>query len=257
MSAADRVTAFKGCPNFRHMGGYRVRAGGVTRADRLFRSGRLDLDAPDTAARFAALGVRQVFDFRQAAEAERHPVRLPEAAPAAVASLPITAGNMSAYLDSLATTDRTSLDTRAEMTRMYAGMLDAGAPSFRRFLAEAAEADGPVMIMCTLGKDRTGVACALLLTALGVAWHDVVADYLLTAETLRGYDEVFYAQGNFTARGIALEPIRDMLTAHPEYLEAMRATAEATSGSLDAYLAEHLGVTEDHRQALRARYTTA
>jgi hypothetical protein len=43
MSLGDRVTPLGGCPNFRHMGGYRTGDGRTTRADRLFRTGCLEL----------------------------------------------------------------------------------------------------------------------------------------------------------------------------------------------------------------------
>jgi protein tyrosine/serine phosphatase len=35
----------------------------------------------------------------------------------------------------------------------------------------------PVLVHCTVGKDRTGVAVALLLDAIGVRREDIVADY--------------------------------------------------------------------------------
>jgi protein-tyrosine phosphatase len=40
------------------------------------------------------------------------------------------------------------------------------------------------LVHCTAGKDRTGVAAALILSALGVRREDVVADYLHTNDAL-------------------------------------------------------------------------
>src|SRR5206468_1406882 len=43
-----------------------------------------------------------------------------------------------------------------------------------------AEREGPSLLHCFAGKDRTGIAAALLHTLLGVHADDVMADYLLT-----------------------------------------------------------------------------
>ncbi len=42
----------------------------------------------------------------------------------------------------------------------------------------------PSIVSCSLGKDRTGIVIALLLGALGVPEHEIVADFLLSNECL-------------------------------------------------------------------------
>lgn len=44
------------------------------------------------------------------------------------------------------------------------------------------EAEGPLLIHCAAGKDRTGISIALLLSLLGVERDRVVADYLTTRD---------------------------------------------------------------------------
>jgi protein-tyrosine phosphatase len=41
----------------------------------------------------------------------------------------------------------------------------------------------PGVFHCTAGKDRTGILAAVLLSAFGVLEEDILADYLLTAES--------------------------------------------------------------------------
>jgi hypothetical protein len=51
------------------------------------------------------------------------------------------------------------------------------------FFCRIAGGQLPLVFNCAAaGKDRTGVAAALPLTALGVAWEDVMADYLLSGQ---------------------------------------------------------------------------
>jgi protein tyrosine/serine phosphatase len=49
-------------------------------------------------------------------------------------------------------------------------------------LEAIASADGAALVHCAAGKDRTGVICALALSAAGVERDAIVADYALTAE---------------------------------------------------------------------------
>lgn len=51
-----------------------------------------------------------------------------------------------------------------------------------------AEADGPVLVHCAAGKDRTGIGIALVLRLLGVDHGQIVADYLLTADATDAID---------------------------------------------------------------------
>jgi protein-tyrosine phosphatase len=63
----------------------------------------------------------------------------------------------------------------------YCAMLAVAGPVFGRLFALLAEADaGPSLLHCAAGKDRTGMAAALLLTCLGVDRELVLDDYELT-----------------------------------------------------------------------------
>lgn len=44
--------------------------------------------------------------------------------------------------------------------------------------------DGPVLVNCTAGKDRTGLVVALILTLLGASRDDIYADYLASSKHL-------------------------------------------------------------------------
>ena len=106
--------------------------------------------------------------------------------------------------------------------------------------------DGPTLIHCTSGKDRTGMATALLLSALGTPRDAILADYL---ESL-SYDA--FSSPSFRAipehRRAALFPI---FSVHEDYLSAMLAEVEHRSGSLDRYLAEALGIDATKKARLR------
>jgi protein-tyrosine phosphatase len=63
---------------------------------------------------------------------------------------------------------------------LYRHMLDGCGPSFARIAQLVATSSGPTLLHCAGGKDRTGVAVAVLLDAVGVQRREIVADYRRT-----------------------------------------------------------------------------
>jgi protein-tyrosine phosphatase len=98
---------------------------------------------------------------------------------------------------------------------------------------------------CSAGKDRTGFGAALLLTALGVGWDDVLADYLATNRLWQ----------REIARNFELPPpVKDvLLSAHESLLTAAFDAIRGAYGSVDAYLEQAIGLDTAARAALADR----
>ncbi|MBI1180369.1 MAG: hypothetical protein GC201_07405 [Alphaproteobacteria bacterium] len=250
-----RFVTIGGSLNFRHLGGYETAEGRLTRADALFRGGWFELDGDEDAARFEATGIRLIFDFRSPPERQKRPLggRIRERAD--VVEVGISPGSMGPYLQSLRHLPPAEVDCKAAMTRMHYEMLEEGTPRFREFLQQLATVDGPVMIMCSTGKDRTGVATALLLSALGVPRPTVVEDYLISADVYRGRELDFARSHGLEALGVDLELVRDVFTVHPEYLGAVWRRIDETAGSMDGFLAQTLCLTAADRERLTQTFT--
>src|SRR5690606_40943916 len=65
---------------------------------------------------------------------------------------------------------------------MYTSFFNHYTAQFSAFFKHVMQAQSPLVVHCTAGKDRTGFACAMLLTALGVHDDDILEDYLLTQQ---------------------------------------------------------------------------
>lgn len=52
-------------------------------------------------------------------------------------------------------------------------------------MSAAAKAQEPIAVFCKLGKDRTGLLCALLLACCGASDEEIVADYARSAPVYR------------------------------------------------------------------------
>ena len=127
---------------------------------------------------------------------------------------------------------------------------------FTRYFETLAESDGPTLIHCLAGKDRTGIAVALLHTLLGVHPDDVMADYLLTNSA--GAVEERIAAGAKTVRQtfaslIDNEAVRALMLCDSSYLQgALTAIAQAR-GDVQSYLREDLAVTPVRAARIAAR----
>lgn len=70
------------------------------------------------------------------------------------------------------------------LREIYSAMVRDRGHRIAETIAFAAHADGPVLVHCAVGKDRTGVVVAVLLLAAGVEPWAVTNDYLATKPNL-------------------------------------------------------------------------
>ena len=229
---AGRVLRLVGASNFRDLGGYRTREGRTVRWRRVFRSDRLDgLDDIDW-RRLAALGIDTAIDFRAADECRDAPAS--RQTPRRVA-LPIASalGMQLAALRAAGTlVDESGM--RDLMQREYRRMLLEHADRFAEFLHLVADAEGAVVFHCAAGKDRTGIAAALLLGALGVDRASIEEDYLLSNALYRRPADL---QEHGRASGLPAAALEVMWSVHASHLGAAFDALDEVHGGLDAFLA--------------------
>ncbi|HKT55250.1 MAG TPA: tyrosine-protein phosphatase [Microbacterium sp.] len=235
--------------NSREVAGLPLASGGVVAGGVLYRSDALAAVTDAGAATIAHSLIGTVVDFRADAEREQAPDRLPEHVD--VVRFPMLDG---AVRDS----------GRAEravpsLAAVYAHLLDTHGADFAavgRLVARPADPARPaVLVHCTAGKDRTGVAVALVLDAVGTARDAIVTDYLATAANLAGA----WADGmrrRIEAAGMPLTPELDELlagTTRPA-IESVFAHVDAGGGAAE-YLLRH-GLSAPDLDALRSRLTS-
>ena len=241
--AGGRVVRLAGASNFRDLGGYGTREGRTVRWRRVFRSDRLDLLDEADWHKVAGLGIDTVVDFRSPEEAgqasSRQPLRR-------FVALPI-APDLDRRLETLRTIGE-RLDAarmRSLMQQEYRRILIDHAKTFGEFLHTLAEADGAVVFHCAAGKDRTGIAAALLLATLGVGRATIEQDYLLT-------NDLYQRPGDLRARhlsGMSREALEVMWSVHASHLNAAFDALDEVHGGLEPFLAGPVGLS----QALRRR----
>lgn len=162
------VTDIDVLPNLRDLGGLPA-AGRRTRAGVLYRSA---LPAPGDARPTAVTEwpARTVVDLRSSREcaARAHPL---QSDGTAVHQIPLLSD---------AEVSAPSKGTR--LADIYQSILTNAGERLADVLQIAATAPGPILLHCAAGKDRTGVAVALLLRIADVEPDNIVADYVATNE---------------------------------------------------------------------------
>lgn len=251
--ANDRVVDLTGVHNFRDYGGYAVAGGGRIRRGLLWRSGQHYGASDEDLRRIESLELAHVFDLRSDRERASHPCRRPHGFGARIHTVPDQTANQAPHVSSAR---RDAETTRANMVRSYSGMpyRPLLIAMVRNMIERLAEGDGPSLVNCMAGKDRTGFAVAMVHHALGVHHDDILADYLLT--NTAGNPEQRIAAGEEAVRHligeIDPEALRVLMSVESEYLATAWQAMGESHGSVDAYQAEVLGVDGALRERLRA-----
>ena len=250
--AAERRVPLEGSLNFRDLGGYRTADGRRVRWGLVFRSDGLDQLTDADLDSLRRLGIRVVHDFRFDLERQRRPSRLPDDGSILVESLAIggDASQERELLDLIMTGELTEVGIDF-MVETYLEMVDTGAPAFGRLLTSLAVPDRlPALFHCTAGKDRTGIAAALLLSLVGVDDQTVLDDYELST-TLRSDVRIEQLRPTLEAAGVVIENVRPFLSAPRPALAAALGLIAERHGSVERYLVDQAGVEAAALETLR------
>lgn len=238
-----RFYELEGAKNFRDFGGYVNKDGDRVAWGKLFRSNQPAGMTSADYSTIAALDIVTVVDFRTKEEREADPTNWQGALAPEIVLLPM--GSTAAFLelDILVAAAIEAEDTAA--------LRELGAEVYRRMPLEyeselselirdlASEQSIPIMIHCHAGKDRTGLAAALILSLLDVPRDTIMADYLSSNDRLLN-------------DGVKRTPIEEVYWGvEAEWLQASFDAIETQYGSVERYIEVGLGIDTDTRNRIR------
>ena len=269
--ATQRVLDIEGVLNFRDLGGYTNQQGQVVRWGKCYRSAQLDRLTEQGVADMSALNIKTVIDLRFSTETQTFPTNLSAFKNAEIiawedhnqdSKVAQRSSEMQlSWRDGLASNDPDKV--REVMRVNYPKKLYSHQVIYRVMLLKLIEGQTPLVFHCAAGKDRTGVAAALILSLLGVSDEVIVEDYLITEREIAAMAEYWMTGGatdsdhisDFQSRLLSLpsEVIKPIFDADQSYIETLLEYVHTTYGGFEAYALQILGLSGQQLEALRAQ----
>jgi protein-tyrosine phosphatase len=238
--------------NLRDFGGQRVDSNHRVRQNKLFRTGSLSALIPDDHILLDDLGIMAVIDLRSVEERANHPSEWVPANAVYVAS-PIN--DTKSMLRELFSGDIDDPETcRDHFSAFYAQIPELYAEEFSNMFALLAQGQVPLLVNCSAGKDRTGVAAALILSLLGVGKDAIFEDYLTTQDRLQNNAAFMQMLSGRIIKSYAALPKAAqniLMGVHTDHLIAAFAKIDADYGGVPAYLTQRLSVSPDQQEQIR------
>jgi protein-tyrosine phosphatase len=260
----ERHVELEGQSNTRDLGGYETSDGRTLKWGQVYRSGELPHLSDGDVTKLEDLKIGCVVNFLLPQEIEMNGRdRLP--AGAREIAEPIQ-GERAAKLTMVAQSairsgefDKIPPEMNPEFHRL---LLEEGKPQYAALLRYAADpANRPLMFHCSHGVHRTGTATAILLSALGVPWETVREDYLLTNEyradevkvTLEKLRHMVAEKKGVAPEDIDMSNVEAFYVLEGSYIDGSLDQAVAEYGSMQAYIREGLGISDEEIELLKSQ----
>jgi len=264
----DRLISIDGLINFRDLGGYRANNHQTVCWGKVYRSAQLDRLTQQGVEELAALDIKAVVDLRFGDETARYPTIR-----AGVPNAEILAWVDQAQVDTQSQSDairrswRDSLDSndptqvREAMRVNYPKKLYSHQAIYRQMLLRLAQDQTPLVFHCAAGKDRTGVAAALILSLLGVDEEQIIQDYLITQQVIHLLLDAWNAGGATNAddysdfqkklAAYSRELVKPIFDADESYIITLLEYVNRTYQSFEHYARQVLKLQDDTLLGLR------
>ena len=266
----ERVIELKGTGNTRDIGGYETADGRTVRWRQIIRSDNLSRLNADDFQKLEALGLRTVIDLRTTRETKKAPTEWLGDNPPKIFHFPVGRSDgewFKAQRKLMSNNKFTEKEALEHMKNGYRMVAEEGSPSYQKLMALVLdESNWPILIHCSAGKDRAGIAVSLILEAVGVDRETIMKDYLLTNEVSRTKEKASILskeRANYNARVGSRMGNRKgpppgawfpIVGVTPGMLEAFYTSVDEHYGSVDAFLDE-IGVDQTARNSLAESLT--
>lgn len=249
--STDRFLGFESVANLRDIGGYRTANGQRVKWGQVYRGASLAYVAPNERDKLDALGLQVVCDLRRPDEIEKAPNQLPQGANYLNVPSMDTINSFEQVRQMLFKPHYLEV----MMAEIYIEAIIENNPNmFRAVYQQIIDGKLPLLVHCTAGKDRTGLAVALLLLLLGVDEDTVLNDYTLSNHYFDYFKRVTGKLVKWLKRvGFTEADVSPLLMADRRNLKTALEHIKRKYGSVEAYLIARAEMTPQDFEALKAR----
>lgn len=231
--------------NFRDLGGYETKDGRHVKWHRLIRSGSLAHLNKHDLSTLAAIPVTIDIDLRAPEEVKQAPDKLPQTAN--YYHLPVFKSDETDASHS----DEEIMSRILKPGNGYQHMLDVYQRMFELLLSNTQAS----LFHCTAGKDRTGMAAYLILSALQVPEETILKDYLLTNKATQDFREQWLqALRDKGGSEVVVENRRALGSVSADYLNQAINLINTNYGDVQNYLTEYLDLSQNDLKQLQQLY---
>ncbi|KAF7290093.1 TYR-PHOSPHATASE-2 domain-containing protein [Mycena chlorophos] len=243
----------EGLVNMRAVGGFTAPK---TKPIILYRCADPSRITPKGKEQFAALGIRDVFDFRADDEIASYQTPAPDVPGVKFHRTPVSESRAFDPVSLAARMSDFASDERGMFVQMNHEILETAGPAFEkvfRYMVEHPEE--PCMIHCTVGKDRTGIFTALTLNLLGVPDEEIAAEYGLTTEALKPVLPIMVARFKERVGHVDnWDDLAHMISSDPANMLAILEMLRDKYGGAEGWILSQTSLTTEDVSRFRSNY---
>lgn len=255
----EKQLEIKKVTNFRTIGNIKNVDGRILKQGKFYRSAHLHKLKKRSFKTFENLGIKEIIDLRNSKEISQRPDVIPQN---------VDHKNYSAFEDEGDQLDQAKKlvlkgkvkgsDADQRMLDFYKTYATENPEIIKKIIHEILDSEDPVLYHCTAGKDRTGIITALILTILKFDTATINNDYLLSNNYRQKMVQKRLHLANdlhFIYPKMDLNVIEKLSWVEKDYLKATFLEINKKYGSIDIYIHQNLGISENKRNEYILKFT--
>ena len=257
MNQLSQEITFSNMHNFRELGGYKACDGRHVKHNIFFRAPALcKIETKEDFEKFKSFGIKTIYDFRSKPEREFKPDPVFEGVIRhEISALTDLDGNEINFdFKGFENLSKEKIAELIKLVQVGYSKMAINNKAYIEMFKDICAGNVPLLYHCSAGKDRTGVASALILSLFGVDKEDIIYDYLKTND-YNAEDVIKKAMvSTDSLPPEAMEAVKSLSGVQRKSLEEVFDKIIEKYGTMDNYFEREFGINAEKRKQLMDMY---